>query len=342
MVCLLFNLVLTVRIFSGEKELSRIEIGEEGKKIVEIKHGNLFFDGYKRDSVFIKEFKRIKIFKNKRKIKDRKYRGDLVIKKRGNEIFILNVVEIEDYLKSVVGAEMGEGMLEAKKAQAVVSRTFILKNLKRHGEFDFCDLTHCQYYPGKKTEDKETIEAVEKTKGEVLVYHNNLCDVFYHSTCGGRTAYLSSIWNAEDRPYLTSVDDKFYCKKSPFYRWDFFMDKKEFEEIIGIRGILDIFLDKAKDGRVKYITIKTKEGKIKLRGWRFRMMVCEKKGWNSLKSSYFDIYKTKDGFVFKGRGLGHGVGLCQWGAKELARMGWDYKKILSYYFPKTEVKKWKY
>ncbi len=337
---LLFSILVSIRLFSNVKEFDRIEVG--GSNIVEVVHGSIYFKDKKRDSLYFPEAGRIRIFSKGKKVKERRYRGSLVIKKVKKEVVVINCLSLEEYLYGVVGGEMPKAGIEALKAQAVVSRTFAIKNLKRHGEYDFCDLTHCQNYKGMESETEASIRAVEETKGEVLFYKGELCDVFYHSTCGGKTAESSSIWEKKKKPYLVSVDDADNCKNSPFYHWKLSISKKDLEDILKIEGIKNIKTEENEDGRVRSVIIEGRDRKRRIKGWDFRMLICKKLGWSSLKSSAFNVKVERDRVVFYGRGLGHGVGLCQWGAKGLADKGYTYQEILKHYFPNTEVKRWKF
>jgi stage II sporulation protein D len=257
----------------------------------------------------------------------RKYRGTIKIYPFINELIILNRVPIEDYLTSVIGAEMGDAPFEAQKAQAIVSRTYLFKNLKRHTYYDFCDLTHCQVYKGKETESEKSRKAVRETEGIFLWDGNRLAEVYYHSTCGGKTANYSSIFSGSNES-LVSVPDSNYCNTSPHYEWEWGLaieDAPFFSLSVEERG---------DDGRVTEIVV---DGK-KESGWDFRMRIAREYGWNVLKSSWFTVEKKNSLFLFHGRGLGHGLGMCQWGAKGMAKRGKTYEEILTHYFPYYQIR----
>lgn len=256
----------------------------------------------------------------------RTYRGIVKVFPNGGELLIINKVKIADYLTSVVGAEMGDGPYEAQKAQAIVSRTFLVKNLHRHKDFDFCDLTHCQVYKGKESETALSKKAVNETNGIVLLNGNKVADVYYHSTCGGKTADLNSIFDKKNTSII-SVSDSSYCQASPYYHWDWKLSIKDapFNKIKIIK--------RAADGRVTLIEVDGKREK----GWQFRMKIARKYGWNTLKSSWFYIRKDEKYFYFHGRGLGHGLGMCQWGAKGMASKKKKADEILKHYFPKLRL-----
>ncbi len=288
-----------------------------------LKDNHLFINGMQETMFFSKDECTIKI---KEKIK-RSYRGTLKIHPLMEEIVIINRVVIDDYLASVVGAEMGEAPFEAQKAQAIVSKTYLFKNLKRHKSYDYCDLTHCQVYKGKESETESSRRAVRETAGLLLWDGDKIADVYYHSTCGGKTANFASIFEGRNES-LVSVSDSNYCSDSPHYRWEWELPLEDvpFKELRVIKM--------APDGRVTEMGVDSE----KERGWEFRMRIARQFGWNKLRSSSFTIEKKEDFFHFTGKGLGHGLGMCQWGAKGMAEQGKKAEEILKHYFPLLEVR----
>ncbi len=287
---------------------------------VQLKNSYLSINGKKGNVFFQKdEFLIVEI---SGKI-ERKFNGTLKIYPGENEIIIVNRVLPDDYLASIVGAEMGDAPFEAQRAQAIVSRTYLYKNLKRHKHYDFCDLTHCQVYKGKEAETEETRKAVEQTDRIVLWNGNKIADIYYHSTCGGQTADFTSIFEGTTE-CLVSVSDSNFCKDSPHYRWEWKLSVEE-APFVEIR-----VATRAPDGRVTEIDADGEKEK----GWKFRMRLARQFGWNKLRSSWFTVKKNETYFHFKGKGLGHGLGMCQWGAKELTKQGKTAEEILKHYYPK--------
>jgi len=272
----------------------------------------------------------------------REYPGTLKVTAGNGELVLVNTVELSSYLASVVGAEMVPGAaLEALKAQAVLARTFV-KTASRHQNraWDFCDLTHCQSYKGLESTTPATLRAVDETSGLCLLYEGQPCDVYYHSTSGGKTANVASIWPGENHDYLVSVPDP--CSRiSPHHRWSFVASAGEIARALDFTNISDIqVVEHAQDERVKLVALKVGEEGFLMEGWEFRMQVCQALGWNTLKSSWFEVQRDAGAFVFTGYGLGHGVGLSQWGAKGMADEGRTYLEILSHYYPGAEVGIW--
>lgn len=273
----------------------------------------------------------------------RSYPGSIEVWAKDGELILLNKVDEDPYLASVVGAEMVPGAkLEALEAQAVLCRTF-MRTAPRHESdpWQFCDLTHCQSYKGLESTTSATLEAVRETDGLYLTYEGELCDIYYHSTSGGQTANVTSIWPDINHPYLASVSDP-YCCASPHYRWEYVVSARDLSRALGFSNITDCrVIEYAKDGRVKLVGLKAGGEGLLMDGWGFRMEVCKALGWNTLKSSWFDVEQDAGAYVFAGNGLGHGVGLSQWGAKGMADEGKTFLEILTHYYQGTEVRKWR-
>jgi stage II sporulation protein D len=275
------------------------------------------------------------------KIGQKRYHGSLIV--RANRDGTLTAIEelgIEEYLLGVLPHEMDPAWpIEALKAQAVVARTFAYTQLGKYKKsgFDLTSDTRSQVYGGLTDDPPSIREAVEKTKGEVLGYDGQILNVFYHSCCGGHTADQGSVWPTSGRTPkpLRGVRDK-YCEAAPNFRWHaqlsydqvlFALEKKRllsgklrrFE--IGSRSVA---------GYVRTFIAKIGGERLEVGANDFRLAV----GANQLKSARISrIKKTDDGVEFFGSGAGHGVGLCQWGARAQAEKGRRYEKILKYYFP---------
>ncbi len=281
----------------------------DGKMLIDDTRNDMFFSALPTTVVIPGKIKRM-------------YRGTIKVYQLLNELVIINRVPIDAYLASIVGAEMGDAPGEAQRAQVVVSRTYLFGNLKRHVQYDFCDLTHCQVYKGMETETDRAREAVATTEGMLLYDNGKIAEVYYHSTCGGRTASYASIFEGR-KGTLVSVYDSTWCEASPHYAWEWRLPVSEapFRTLsVSKRG---------QDERVTEILV---DG-IPEQGWQFRMRIAKEFGWNTLKSSWFSVEKRDDHFLFTGRGLGHGLGMCQWGAKKRAQEGKTAEQILHHYFP---------
>lgn len=196
-----------------------------------------------------------------------------------------------------------------------------------------------QVYQGSDIEDSRAARGVEETAGEVLTFDGNIIQAFYHSNCGGHTEAAANVWGYP-LPYLQGVDCK-YCATAPSFRWEQALPLKKIETQLraagyNTTGLKDI-LPGARNasGRMSEVIVVTSAGKVTVSAPKFRMAV----GSTVIKSTNFDIKTAGDSATFSGIGYGHGVGLCQWGAKQRALDGFDYREILAYYYPGVKLAK---
>jgi stage II sporulation protein D len=276
----------------------------------------------------------------------RSYAGALQIYVDGDELGVINLTPLADYLAGILAAEMPQAELPALQAQAVVSRTYILKNWQRHLQdgYQFCDLTHCQTYKGETGVTPTIRHAVTSTADEILTFEAQPIAAYYSSTCGGTTADDAGVWASEkDQPYLKSIAEGSFCASSPHYRWRARFSADSLHQVwqkrLGepIQSIL--ITKKGSDGRVRELAVMGKSLHL-ISGEDFRAVTCRTFGWNTLKSTAFDLRIAENVYTFTGRGHGHGLGLCQYGAMEMARRGYSYREILRQYFPGTEIEKY--
>ncbi len=291
------------------------------------------------------------------------YAGNLLIQPAGKVLRILNDIELEEYLMGVVPNEIGDNApLEALKAQAVAARSETVCNLlyNRHidDNADLCNTTHCQVYKGYFKHQSNIEEAVLDTAGEVMICDTILVDAVYGSSCGGSTEENQYAWKGKALPYLKSVpcepdaadydlmddDDaiRWIDQKSTLSdgaswekratSWDRTISREQLEKNSGIAGIENIIVKKrGKSGRIILLEIQGKNNSIILDNeYKIRQV------FGGLPSSCF--YVTGSGTYFiKGKGSGHGVGMCQVGALRRAREGMSYKDILHFYYTDCEV-----
>jgi SpoIID/LytB domain protein len=294
---------------------------------------------------------------------------------------LVNQVPLEIYLRGVVPHEIGTtAPTAALEAQAILARTYVLRNLRRFAvdDYELCATTHCQVYYGLTGTSTKTDQAIAATRGKVLTYNNQLVDALYSSTTGGVTAYFSDVWNGENRPYLRPVVD------TPTQLWDLskqsLADEKNFQKFISLKqgfneSQWNVFrwsketpLDKiiedlqkflraknspyakfknieamavtkrSPSGRILELAVKTDIGTFTLHKDEVRSAFA------APRSTLFYIVPLNKGenelwgYAFIGGGLGHGVGLSQTGAQNLAKLGWSSQKILQFYYPGTQIK----
>jgi stage II sporulation protein D len=228
-------------------------------------------------------------------------------------------------------SEAGYGHhIEYYKAQSVISRTYALHNLRKHESegFNLCDQVHCQAYKGSKKFEPNLMLAAEQTTGIVIVDDSlKFITATYHSNCGGQTASSEQVWN-KALPYLRSVKDPF-CSSQPNAFWKREISKNEWINYLAknkfpIHDSLCISNCTTFTQNYRNTYLSSCNRSLHLRTIRESL---------NLKSTYFSIEPLNDNtLVLKGRGFGHGVGLCQEGAMKMAVLGYDYKAILKHYF----------
>ena len=297
----------------------------------------------------------------------KKYKGIVEIKYLPEEklALALNTVFMEDYLKGVLPAEIGkwsENEFEALKAQAIASRTYALYFLGNSGEkgYNLESTVADQLYQGADSEDKLTNIAVEKTKGLILTYEGKPIKAHYHANCGGSTERIEDVWEKPPQPYLNAMDDNDFCAWAKNYTWEEKWLSEELEKIIsaylgtyqeippgGIGEILNLeILKKSPGGRVSLLEIKTNRMVIRVEKDNIRWVMRRKANPHPiLPSTLFDIHLQRNPsgelkeILLKGKGNGHGVGICQTGALGRARAGQSYQEILSYFYQGTKIVK---
>ncbi len=283
------------------------------------------------------------------------YPGAIEVTKADN-ILIINHVKIEDYVKGVIPHEMGnlpENQIEALKAQAVAARSYVISHMDSDNPYDIRSTIWDQVYGGVGSTDKIIEKAVESTRGVVATYKGKIIDAKYSSTCGGTTENNENIWIGERIPYLRSVRDygwdrQDFCRFSPHYRWERVYDKKEFFEVVKTK-IQDFFgqmpgkvewiriSKRTRTNRVRVVEVNTDIGKFNLEKDQIRRLFSDYRG--SLKSLMFQIKVKSNQIVVSGKGYGHGVGICQYGAMEMAKERYNYKQILKHYYKGIQLKK---
>ncbi|OGR52942.1 MAG: hypothetical protein A3I11_04550 [Elusimicrobia bacterium RIFCSPLOWO2_02_FULL_39_32] len=283
-------------------------------------------------------------------VNGKKYRDTIILKKTDQEkITVINELGLDHYLYGILPKEVSwDWPKESLKAQAVISRTFALKNLKRHESegFHFCSKVHCQVYGGLNSEKETTNQAVDETDHEILTYRGELINSVFFANCGGQTEQVSNTWLTNIiYPYLKSVRCRF-CGNEPNYFWKRLVTESEiveslkknrYEISLPLRSIRNAGYGRS--GRAKFLKISHGAGILNIRASQFRMSL----GPDRIRSTLFkEIKKVKKGFIFRGKGWGHGIGMCQDGAKGLARKGTSYKKILHFYYSGSKIEKLEY
>ena len=242
-------------------------------------------------------------------------------------LWAINYVNVEDYLRGVVPSEMSPATdIAALKAQAIVCRSYAVFHAIKNAERLYHLTRTSQAYNGIDAESEQTDKAIKSTAGKVLYYKKKLLLSYCCSSCGGHTEYPPNIWDT-DYEYPRPVRCP-YCKGSKNFLWSARFSSYELEK-------------KLKPLDVHHIYAIKPYKKSKISG-RITELKIYHKGGNVIRSGYFRMKKADGDIVFKGRGWGHGAGLCQMGAIKMAKLGKNYKSILRYYFPSTRIRRFKF
>ena len=275
-----------------------------------------------------------------------RHRGTLILRlDPGQTVTIIEEVAMEDYLEGVLPHEMDpDWPLEALKAQAVVARSFAYGNMGKFKSdgFDLTADTRSQMYRGLTAVNDNVRRAVRDTHGEVLGWNGQLLRVYYHACCGGRTENAAEAWGGDPAatpPPLRGVRDP-WCAASPHMRWTAYFDWQDIMAAIEERRRLPGPLKSLKIGRrdvagyVRDFVARTGKTDLTVKASDLRSSL----GAGDLKSIRISrLIVKKKGLEFVGAGSGHGVGLCQWGARLQADKGRKYEQILRFYFPGADL-----
>ena len=299
----------------------------------------------------------------------RRYRGTIAITPRENgSMLVSNVLPMEQYLRGVVPQEIGprtDAEFAAVAAQAVAARTYAYAKLRLTGSrpYDFAATVDDQVYGGVGAESPIADRAVRETRGRVLKYQGRLAEAPYSAVCGGSTAAQPEVWTHKgDEPYLKPVSDRipgtdrYYCDIATRFEWTRQYGASELVTVlerylrdhvpvttgsVGYPQLLAVE-ERTATNRVARLAIVTDRGRYVLRGNAIRF-VLRTSGGAILNSTYFSVASEvgRDGRLSRvtltGRGNGHGIGMCQWGAIGRARAGQDYRTILRTYYPGTTI-----
>lgn len=263
-----------------------------------------------------------------------RYRGALRVTAQGDQLEIVNVLAIESYLRGVVPAEMSASwQMEALKAQAVAARSYTMTSLDPTASYDLCATVECQVYRGVAAEHPRTDAAILATAGVVVTYHGATAHTYYHADSGGVVASSGEVWGTAV-PYLVTMTDA--PASTPHRSWQVRLDGAAVGSALAaaglavgtVTGLRVVRLSES--GRVAELEV---TGSARTRLLSGAVLRDQARGWG-LKSMRF---RVQGGLVVNGDGWGHGVGMSQYGARALATAGYDYGRILAFYYPDTNL-----
>ena len=265
---------------------------------------------------------------------------------------ILERLPMERYLPGVVAKEVSASSFApaALRAQAIAARTYALYHTlirpdqRRH----VYATTRSQVYGGSKDIPIEVKEAVEATRGQVLMTDGQVFESFFHSTCGGVTCSGETYFNLTPMAALSSVNCG-ECHKAKYYRWQLQLPEAVLRDAVSrVASRYGIEVGKirkvtpaevSKSGFVSYLEVRHDKGSLEISTRQLRGSLSSLETPVRLRSTAFDVIAVEGGFLFRGRGYGHGVGMCQMGAKGHAANGKDHDEILRHYYRDTEIRK---
>jgi stage II sporulation protein D len=273
----------------------------------------------------------------------RRYAGTISIRKSADQVLVItNTVQIEPYVASVVAKEYSLGDKEGTRAMAVLARTLAVRSILDSRQ-ELVDGVGAQVYHGLDVVTDASLEAANSTRGIVLMHEDEPVVAAYSASNGGYSARNSDVWFGESLPYLRARKDRFDRAASPYRDWLSRLSRERVHDALSQftgASVTGVSVDsRSKDGRVRTVKLKLQDAPdTELTGTEFRQVLTNRFGVSALRSTMFDV-STEDGnYVFEGSGFGHGVGLSQWGAHEMAERGYNFEEILQFYFAGTRIR----
>ena len=264
----------------------------------------------------------------------RNYEDMIVMSVDVNKIQIINHIEEDKYIAGVIEAEVGQGhTAEFYKAKAIICRTYLYMNINRHRNegFHLCDEVHCQVYKGQCRSRALIVPAVLSTKNVVITDRQTSRPILatYHSNCGGVTEASQNVWQSA-LPYLTPVVDP-YCTSTPNARWQRTIPLDEWIAFLVRRGFTP------NPNVVTDFSFQQLQRAVNYRVGATSIPFTQIRTEFNLRSAFFSVSVEDGNVVLRGRGFGHGVGLCQQGAMEMGRRGFKYNEIINYYYRNVSI-----
>jgi stage II sporulation protein D len=269
----------------------------------------------------------------------REYPAVVELVRNGEGLAVVNDVPLEDYLVGVLRAETSEKWpLEALRAQAIAARTYAAYHrlLSASKPYHIVASTAHQQYFGRVPASSPIWGAVRETAGQVLRWEGDVFPAFYHTESGGYTEDPRTVFAARNMPGLKPVRCEFSAG-SPHFYWSLDVRLAELSETlrrhdVSVGSVTSIEItERTASLRASSVTVHGARGSARLLGNDFRRML----GYDRFKSTMFAVAINGDSAHFSGRGYGHGVGMCQWGAKGMAEAGYTARQILEFYYPGT-------
>jgi|GEM_PF-1691544 len=298
-------------------------------------------------------------FIHKHKKFRRFYQGKLQVYRKKNCLLLVNITPLEIYVQAASQAELGPVLAikdracsqgwrrELTQAMEIVIRSYLLHMKNRHTDprYNFCDLTHCIHFPGVG----ERLSGSQPSSGRgrvILDETGRPHGAFFHASSGGLLSGPEIFWprHRGGKHYRRGTDSlpelkKYLSWRSPHESWETRLKVRDIEKIFRTRKLASIKVC-YRQKRAASLELKTTQKVHTVSAARFMSLVGKRLGWNKIKSNLFTVTRKGAFFVFKGRGLGHGIGLSQWSAGDLACRGWTSEEIISYFYNNPELSEW--
>lgn len=279
---------------------------------------------------------------------DRKlYRSRISIISRGDLCTVINTLPMEKYLAGLLNKEMSPSWpIEALKAQAVAARTYAIHQMiaNPHRDYDLDSTVLDQVYDGASSETPRSTQAVMATEGMVLTFGSQPLKAYFHANCGGVTDVPVSVWGSHSEAFR-SVVCPYHRKKRDRTQWSVHLTRAQLENAVRrVAGLLPTgfarvaHLDAAPspNQRLSEVVVSDSAGNnLTLSANALRTAI----GTMKIKSTAFRVDEEQGGFHIEGEGFGHGVGMCQVGARAMAEEGKLYREILSFYYPLAQLRR---
>jgi stage II sporulation protein D len=255
---------------------------------------------------------------------------------------LVGVLPLEEYLVGVVSSEMPSSWpLQTLKSQAIAARSYALSMMqeRRNQYFHVENSIMDQVFKISFDKNEKIKKAVRETENLVLTdKKGRILKSFFHSDCGGKTADARDVWG---RGAKTEVVVDGSCPTNPKAKWNYRVSQNDMNKLLA--GIVDKesgeldSITPVRGGEIERayeLELRWKNGaKKNILAQDFRQLL----GFEKMKSTFFSMSRDKLGYLFTGQGYGHGVGLCQWGARALGLAGKDYIEILKHYYPQASL-----
>lgn len=314
-------------------------VSKQPLAILCFKDGSFFINGKKVAQKCIK----IDALKGYLSYNDKTYQGSFLCVIENKNCFLINQLDLEDYVYSVLRSESWPGWpLEVNKVFAIASRTYVVTKVLASGSkrpYHIRDTNIHQTYNGVHTNNEVLRKAVDDTRWLIITHNKKPIIAMFDSCCGGIIPADLSAVNFRKSPYLARTKVCDFCKPCKIYEWKWELDLREFEKLLQakghmVSGLKDIKVKHDKAGAVRKVILRGVRGITIVTGKEFYALSPKIKSF-----CYSVTIHSGKKVCMHGKGYGHHLGLCQWGARNMIDHGWTHRNILKFFYPGTTCMK---